>query len=348
MSNVIIVIDGLGGGGAERVALTQATAFQKIGYDVTLVLLKSKIEYSIPDGIQIMVLKSHKDLNGLSKIIERAKLSGGVACVLSHLPRADKLVSRLRLRCSVLFVHNNMSSYWVKNKKGLSRWNVVRKIRRIYSGAKVACVSDGVKNDFISLNIHVPLIETIYNPFNIEDIKNKSREYDPGINGDYVLHVGRFDPQKRHDILLEAYRRANLSVPLVLLGKGDSEPEIRKKVIELGLSDKVIFAGFSANPYPWMRRAKFLCLSSEYEGLPTVLIESLICGTPIVSFDCPSGPKEILIGDLRQYLIPYMDIDAMANGMERLLACPLLIDESYCERFSDRVSVQKVIDLAMA
>ncbi len=100
-----------------------------------------------------------------------------------------------------------------------------------------------------------------------------------------------------------------------------------------GLSDRVSVAGFQANPYPWIRGADLLILCSDHEGLPNVLVESLICGTPVVSTDCPSGPREILASDFPESLVPRGDAAALANAIERNLAATVNIDEVDLSRF---------------
>jgi glycosyltransferase involved in cell wall biosynthesis len=89
-----------------------------------------------------------------------------------------------------------------------------------------------------------------------------------------------------------------------------------------GLKRRVTIADFQANPYPWMAGADLLVLCSDHEGLPNVLIEALACGTRVVSTDCPSGPREILRGELARGLIPCNDANALAQAMQAALAAP--------------------------
>jgi glycosyltransferase involved in cell wall biosynthesis len=128
-------------------------------------------------------------------------------------------------------------------------------------------------------------------------------------------------PQKRHDVLLEAWRRAALPHKLVLLTAASAalEQMIRSK----GLEGRVLVAGFRKNPYPWMRAAELLVLSSDREGMPNVLVEALACGTRVVSTDCPSGPREVMRGELARYLVPPGNPEALAHAMRTALADPL-------------------------
>ena len=118
---------------------------------------------------------------------------------------------------------------------------------------------------------------TIYNPFNFSNIRSRSLEYQVE-EKNYIIHVGRFDIQKRHDILLKAYKKSKISENLMLIG--DYNNPLGKKtldmIIRMDLEKRVILKGTLENPYPYIGGAKALILSSDYEGLSTVIIEALI------------------------------------------------------------------------
>ena len=90
----------------------------------------------------------------------------------------------------------------------------------------------------------------------------------------------------------------NSDLKLVCLGDGELRDEIRELAKTLGIAHRVIFPGYLANPYPVVRKAKAFILSSDFETLPTVLLEALSLGVPCVSVNCPTGPDEILVGEL--------------------------------------------------
>ena len=111
-----------------------------------------------------------------------------------------------------------------------------------------------------------------------------------------------------------------LNAKLIILGEGKLRHSLESLIGELDIEDSVTLAGFTKNPYPWYLTADLYVLSSDWEGLPTVLIEALECGLPIVSTDCPSGPNEILENGRYGKLVPTNNLDALSNAIELSLA----------------------------
>jgi glycosyltransferase involved in cell wall biosynthesis len=143
-----------------------------------------------------------------------------------------------------------------------------------------------------------------------------------------VLAVARLADQKDLPTLLRALRIARETRPmrLIILGKGPRKEAVEREIADLGLRDCVHLAGHVPNPYAWMRQADLLALSSAWEGSPNVLIEALALGTPVVSTDCPSGPREILEGGRHGRLVPVGDAAALARAMLETLDDPIRPD----------------------
>ena len=147
---------------------------------------------------------------------------------------------------------------------------------------------------------------------------------DPRINDSYILAIERLEEsQKDLSTLIRAYQllrnEYHHEEKLYLLGKGRDEQLLRKLAENLGVADSVVFLGFSSNPYPWIAHAKAIAHSAKFEGLPTVMIESLIMGKPIVATDCPTGPREILDQGRAGLLTPVGDAAKMAEALHQLL-----------------------------
>jgi glycosyltransferase involved in cell wall biosynthesis len=133
--------------------------------------------------------------------------------------------------------------------------------------------------------------------------------------------VGRLQQQKDYPTLLHAFAQVRQTRPvhLLILGEGKERAQLEELIKKLGLEDDVSMPGFVMNPYAYMARASMFVLSSRWEGLPTVLIEALCCGTPVVSTDCPSGPREILKDGQYGQLVPVGEANALAQAIASTL-----------------------------
>jgi glycosyltransferase involved in cell wall biosynthesis len=138
-----------------------------------------------------------------------------------------------------------------------------------------------------------------------------------GRERDLILSVGRLSREKDHRTLLRAMTLIPPERPwrLAILGDGPERTALQAVARSYGLADRVEFAGYVTDVFSWMMRASILVLSSIYEGLPCVIMEALACGTPVVSTDCPHGPREILEGGRYGTLTPVGDPVAMATAI---------------------------------
>jgi glycosyltransferase involved in cell wall biosynthesis len=204
-------------------------------------------------------------------------------------------------------------------------------VARTYPWAEaIIAVSAGVADD-LSTVAEIPRerILTIYNPVVTPDLAEKSRAsrdhpwFAPG-SPPVLLAVGRLAGQKDFPTLLRAFARVRALRParLVVLGEGKERTKLEALALELAVAGDVALPGFVLNPFPYMRRAAALVLSSVYEGLPGVLIEALACGCPVVSTDCPSGPAEILDRGAYGKLVPVGDDARLSAAILATLDAP--------------------------
>jgi N-acetylgalactosamine-N,N'-diacetylbacillosaminyl-diphospho-undecaprenol 4-alpha-N-acetylgalactosaminyltransferase len=139
---------------------------------------------------------------------------------------------------------------------------------------------------------------TIFNPIDIVEIETKKDEI-IDLSYEFIIAIGQFEnPIKQFDLLIEHYAKSNLplqNIHLVILGDGDVS-KLNNAILETNFHDKIHLLGYQENPFKFVSKAKFLVLSSQNEGLPNVILEALACQTPVVTFDCPSGPREIVNG----------------------------------------------------
>jgi glycosyltransferase involved in cell wall biosynthesis len=246
-------------------------------------------------------------------------------------PNFTAVVGRAVARVSipVIVSHQANLSLEAQGKPSL-RWVA----RFIYPWADgIVAVSQGVADD-LSRVAHLPAqrITTIHNPAVRPEIQTKAREplshswFAPG-EPPVVLGVGRLHRQKDFPTLVRAFAhlRKVRKARLVILGMA-KKPERRTALIELaaelGVADDMALPGYVNNPFAYMARASVFALSSAWEGLPTVLIEAMACGCPVVSTDCPNGPCEILEGGKYGPLVPVGDAAALAQAVLSVLDAP--------------------------
>ena len=205
-----------------------------------------------------------------------------------------------------------------------------------FSNKNVLGISTGVvetiKKHLERSNVKIKSLQRIHNPIPIEKIQSLANESADIISGPYIINVARLCPQKDQHLLLRAYKLMNIPHKLVLVGDGEHESSLKKLTKKLKLEDRVVFLGQVDNPYPWMKNADLFVLSSLYEGFGLVLVESLACGTPVVSVDCPGGIRDIMIEELEQNITEY-DEAALANMVEYALSNPVKIKENWYMRF---------------
>jgi len=240
----------------------------------------------------------------------------------------------------VVGAHINMSTQEAEcYSSGKSKLRYMRPLmQRCYRRADaVVAVSEGVAEDIANyLGLDQGHVTTIYNPIETKQIETRSYEslnhpwFDAG-TVPVILAMGRFVAQKDFPLLLRAFAklRENRPARLLLLGGDESSAEQREHQQELGrlatrlgVQEDFDMPGFKVNPYPFLRKASVFVLSSRYEGFGNVLVEALLCGCPVVSTNCPSGPAEILSDGKHGMLVPVGDERKLADAICETLDNP--------------------------
>ena len=214
-------------------------------------------------------------------------------------------------------------------------------------------VSQGVVDDFIKLTGIRQRVQVIHNPVVTPDLFRRAEEpvEHPWLQHDQppvLLGVGRLTGQKNFPNLIHAFAEVcgQHRCRLMILGEGEDRPALEALVRELGLEAEVSLPGFVQNPYAYMKRAAMFVLSSDWEGLPTVLIEALALGTPVVATDCPSGPMEILRNGTLGRLVPMKNSSALAQAIAATLAePPQPVSEEAYAGYTQEVVVNQYLQL---
>ncbi|EPC04120.1 hypothetical protein L861_02075 [Litchfieldella anticariensis FP35 = DSM 16096] len=333
------VISDLYGGGAEKSLLYTADGLRQHGNDVKVFILRDRIEQQIPEGLEVInlavITKTTKALN--SVLIEKWQASRIAKALDQFQPdvvlscSCDKITQHLKHPNLYFWIKSDISARFQNSPK---RDKVFARQRRQYDHRKVVAVSHGVEKSLLEVvGLKPAEIRTIYNPYDRAPFVKMAQEEAELPHEDYFIHIGAFTPVKRHDRLLRAYKASGVTTPLVLLGKGGQETRIRALIDELGLQDQVTVLGYRTNPYPYIQAAKALILTSDSEGLPRVLIEALMLNTPVVSVDCPSGPREILTQELADFLVAPENEKSLADAIKRMDQAPVKIEARHYEQF---------------
>lgn len=327
---ITFVINSLRLGGAQRALLNIVEAFQEHGHQVSLVTLYHKETdfFHLSDGVAHIALGMEGDTRwGFQKAsrnfqrvaaIRRAIQETQPDVVISFLPEINILVllALSGRRIPVIIVEQNDP---LRSNLELA-WKVLRRLT--YPAASVlVCASQGVSDGFAWLaksKRHV-IFNTIANTRPYAAVRPEAYSHP---DRKHIIGMGRLHYQKGFDLLAEAYSQFASRYPdwdLTLWGEGPSRGVLETQIRKLNLQDRIFLPGATPDPIGVMKAAHLFVLSSRYEGFGNVLIEAMACGLPVVSFDCPSGPAEIIQNGVTGILIPPQDVSQMAAVMQHLI-----------------------------
>lgn len=322
MKKIAIVIAEIGmPGGAEKVATDLAAEFHRRQYEVSIIKFDRPlpgeerypfagriIDVDIPERsgntlVQLLVLL--RRTLSFRRIFRREKFD----YVFSFLEAAN-------VPCALANPESVLSVHLDPGTMTRSEWFA---FRWLYPRAKRVIAVSQQMRDLLENKAGLDNVNCIYNPVHTRLIHEKSQQPIP-VKERFILGVGRLEEQKRFDLLIEAYARsqARRECKLVIVGSGTKQAILEEKVLKLGLRGRVLLTGFDSNPYKYMANAEFQVMSSDYEGYPLVLIEALSLGCPVVSTDCPTGPREIIRHEENGLLVQKGNVDAIAAGIDEL------------------------------
>ncbi|NET89228.1 MAG: glycosyltransferase [Kamptonema sp. SIO1D9] len=359
--HVAILANPAGGGGITRVVINLLKGMIQRGIKVDFVLDWAKGRpylADIPQGVRVVDLNA-KITGGTTSALKivpplvRYLRQEKPALLLSHLTIANGVAVIAKALAKVpvyLALVEHLS--WFENEKlsgnlqdKISYW--WRKLLYPRADAIVA-VSQGMARGLENyLGLKSGSVKVIYNPIVDENLLLKAQEklVHPWLEKNQppvFLAVGRLAAEKDFSTLIRAFaelrKKPNSQSPipspqslgkarLIILGEGNLRKQLETEIEQLDLTAEVWLPGYVENPYAYMSRAAVFVLSSKSEGLPTVLIEAIACGSQVVSTDCPHGPREILADGKYGQLVPVGDVSALAKAMHSALLSPLAAEK---------------------
>ncbi len=303
-----VLITNMDRGGAETV-LNNMIPHLQARYDVELFMFNDIVRFELPKSLPITILQkkaysSALNLLSLYSLARKYKdllIQKNIKTSLSFNERAN-FVSCLAKKTGwigkvVITENTAVGNYYKPDSVSGKIGRFLLRYTYPFADA-IICCSQYVAYDLIN-NVKVinSNIHTVYNGIDLDNVKKASLEKPiRQLEGFWFIHLGSFYEYKNHDLLVRAFAKMSRETDskLLLMGKGERAAEINALVKELGVDEAVLNLGFVENSYAMVAQGKAFVLSSNLEGLPTVLVEAMKLGLPIISTDCFSGPREIL------------------------------------------------------
>lgn len=319
---IAFILHSLKSGGAERAVSNLSIEMQK-KHDVSVILFDST-DIGYEHGGRLIDLGSPSKSNPISK----------AANILKRAYLLRKLFKKEQYNAIFSFMEAAGFPSVIANKNSIvSVHDDPENLPRIYIPFLSLIYPFALKTVTCSLAGEAKLKKlhrlknttTIFNSVDLATAQEKSKE---GIkhHRPFILAAGRLAKQKGFDYLIEAFSKSDAKeeLDLFILGEGEERQSLEKLINEYGLENKVFLKGQVKNPYAYYASAEFFVLSSRHEGFPNILIEALSCECPCISFDCETGPNEIIIPNKNGILVEPENINELYKAIDRLHLDPSL------------------------
>jgi glycosyltransferase involved in cell wall biosynthesis len=328
-----VVLFSFEGGGAQRDMILLCNALVAKGISVAMWVLRNHgpLQSLLDPAVKVVEIPSNRiryAIFGIGQLL-RANAPRLLLCSGAHLNLSSLAAVRLLPRSArpklILREVESPSIAQDRNPHWKTRLSY-RLLRHLYRYAdKIITFTHGAQQD-LKQNFSIPeekisimRSNAVIPPAVADRISRWDGE--SGRVPNLIVSIGRLSPEKGQRFLLEALTLmpAKCRWHLELVGDGPDRPALEAFVNDAGLAQRVTFTGHVMDSFAWIMRAKLVVCSSVYEGLGNAIIEALACGTPVVSTDCPYGPREILQDGRYGTLVPVGDARAMATAIEAAL-----------------------------
>jgi N-acetylgalactosamine-N,N'-diacetylbacillosaminyl-diphospho-undecaprenol 4-alpha-N-acetylgalactosaminyltransferase len=334
--NIAILINNLNAGGCERTAAFLINNFFAT-HNIHLIMFSDEIHYQVPESLKKWILhnvehkgvsrmlypaiiglaakriKKYLESHQIDTLITFNHLPSGIGCRIKKSGWNGALVVNEQIHCSE-YIRNLPDSFRRRFKR--------KEIKDYYPFADVIIANaKEIKHDLAeNFFINRERIKVIGNPVDFDYIKKQIAENISKNNPEKAfifIHVGRYEPQKNHGLLIQAFEKAGIQdAKLWLIGGGSGFEEIRRMIDEKKLNNKIVQWGIQKNPFHFFKQADAFVLSSDYEGFPNVMLEAMACGLPVISTNCRSGPSELICNDITaNSMAPHEEIKICENGI---------------------------------
>ncbi|HIP59686.1 MAG TPA: glycosyltransferase [Campylobacterales bacterium] len=353
VKKIMFVMPSLTGGGAERVMLTLIKHIDKEKFLPVFVLTKKEGRFlnvleTLPKGVEVIDLEENQAryaIFKIAKVIKEIKPD----IVFSTLGYLNLLIAVIRPFYSknIKFISRESNTVSIENRQENYPKVFDWLYKKVYNNFDLIITQSKYMRDDLIQNFgtEAEKITVINNPVDSESISKNFNELGHSLfdqNKINLIAVGRLAPQKGFDVLVDAISYLDDRFRLIILGEGNEEEALTKQIKTLGLMEKIRLLGFQHNPYAYMREADLFILSSRYEGLPNVVLESYVCGTACVAFDSPGGTAEIIEEGKTGILVKDFKATSLAGAI--IKAEKMDFDREYIQNFcKTNFNVKKIV-----
>ena len=321
-NKIAIVSASLGVGGAERFAGLLSFMLQDLGYEVHHIIILDHVDYHFK-GKLVNLGKLFADEKGVFRAIKKGKY------IAKYLHENDiQLIIDNRSRpifqreIFTKWIYGNRKRYFMIHSSNLDMYfsKFSFGVNFLYQKAtKLVCVSKDIENK-VQEKYNLKNTITIHNPV---DFPEKIHQLPNLIPQNYILFFGRFEEEiKNFTLLLNSFKQSKVyqkGTMLLLIGDGSDKDFIQAKIVELQLESFILVLPFQKNITPYIQHAKCTILTSRFEGFPMSLVESLAAGTPVISVDCQTGPKEIIQNNFNGLLVENHNENALSEAIKAMI-----------------------------